>query len=166
MQNVNIATNRLLINRLSSFDKEDYFINISHDKEVLKTFICTYVENINDFDFSKYLNREDIFAIRLKNNKLIGIISVFNNDYDSIEIGYGIGSKHWNNGYVTEAIKAFIDFVFLNTECKTIFASFFPENIASRRVMEKVNMKYSHTSEKELEYQGVWRDLVYYKIER
>jgi len=37
-------------------------------------------------------------------------------------------------------------------------------NIASKRVMEKCGMIYSHTNYNELEYLGISRDLDYYKI--
>lgn len=147
-----MQTQRLIIDSIKEEDKEDYFYNISNDKKVLETFICKYVEKIEDFDFSRYLGRNDIFAIRLKeNNKLIGILSTFSKTDTSIEIGYGIGSKYWNNGYVTEAVKEFISYLFDNN-IKTIYASFFKENIASKRVMEKCGMKYSHIVYNELEY--------------
>ena len=47
---------------------------------------------------------------------------------------------------------------------RTVYASFFTGNDASRRVMEKCGMKYDRFSEKELTYLGVGRDLTYYKI--
>lgn len=160
-------TDRLLINELTREDKEDYFINISHDKKVLETFICKYQETIEEFNFDIYLNRKDIYAIRLKEtNKLIGILTMFDNDGNKCEIGYGIGSKYWNNGYTSEAVKEFIKFLFNTTSVNTIYASYFTGNIASKRVMEKTGMVYSHFVKEELEYLGVKRDLTYYKITR
>lgn len=35
-----METERLIIDQIKETDKEDYFINISHDKKVLETFIC------------------------------------------------------------------------------------------------------------------------------
>ena len=49
---------------------------------------------------------------------------------------------------------------------RTVYASFFTGNDASRRVMEKCGMTYDHFSEKELTYLGVERDLMYYAIHR
>ena len=162
-----METNRLIIDSVNLADKENYFLNISHDKRVLETFICNYCENINDFDFSKYLNRDDIFAIRLKENKkLIGILTIFPMDDKNIEIGYGIGSSYWNNGYATEAVKCFLKYLFNERKQETIYASFFPENVASKRIMEKVGMRYSHTNIEELTYLGIKRDLIYYKINK
>ena len=160
-----METERLIIDHVKEGDKEDYFFNISHDKTVLETFMCNYAEDLESFSFSKYLNRDDIFAIRLKSNKrLIGILTKFLVEGDSVEIGYGIGSKYWNNGYATEAVKCFINYLFKEEHYKTVFASFFKGNIASKRVMEKAGMTYSHTNISELEYLGIMRDLDYFKI--
>lgn len=162
-----METERLIIDSLKIQDKKDYFDNISHDKKVLETFICTYCDDIKDFDFSNYLNRNDLFAIRLKNSsKLIGVISVFNNNDKTVEIGYGIGSEYWNKGYATEAVKAFINYLFVEQELDAVIASYFINNIASRKVMDKVGMIYSHTVNNELEYLGIQRDLVYCKIDK
>lgn len=162
-----MQTERLIIDHLKESDKLDYFLNISNDKKVLETFICSYADNIDTFDFSKYLNKEGIFAIRLKENgRLIGILTEFAVDGNSIEIGYGIGSSYWNRGYATEAVKCFIDYLFIDRNFDTIFASFFAGNSASEKVMQKVGMKYSHKNIKELEYLGIERDLIYYKIEK
>lgn len=46
----------------------------------------------------------------------------------------------------------------------TVYASFFPENGASKRVMEKCGMTYSHTHEKEFEYPGIEGERIYYSI--
>ena len=44
----------------------------------LETFICRYADALEEFDFSSYLDRSDLFAIRLKNTgRLIGILSLF-----------------------------------------------------------------------------------------
>ena len=97
---------------------------------------------------------------------LIGIITKFNNEDKSIEIGYGIGSQYWNKGYVTEAVISYLDEIFKNDQYDTVYASFFTNNLASKRVMEKLGMTFSHTNIEELEYLGVKRDLIYYKISK
>jgi len=49
-----METERLIIDQIKETDKEDYFINISHDKKVLETFICRYADAMEEFDFSSY----------------------------------------------------------------------------------------------------------------
>jgi ribosomal-protein-alanine N-acetyltransferase len=160
-----METDRLTIDRIRESDKEDYFNNISHDKKVLETFICRYAETLGEFDFSPYLANESLFAIRLKETgRLIGIILYFDEKDGACEIGYGIGSRYWNRGYATEAVRRFIEYCFDERGLKTVCASFFTGNEASRRVMEKCGMKFSRFSEKELSYLDIERDLTYYSV--
>ena len=160
-----METERLILDSIQESDKEDYFINISHDKKVLDTFICRYADTLEDFDFSAYPGRIDLFAVRLKETgRLIGIVDFFNEKEGACEIGYGIGSRYWNRGYTTEAVGRFLEFLFTEKGMQTVYASFFTGNDASRRVMEKCGMRYDHISEKELTYLGVERDLTYYAI--
>ena len=106
-----METERLIIDRLKETDKDDYFLNISHDRNVLKTFMCVYCETPDELDFTSYPERKNIFAIRLKETgRLIGIILYHDEGDGSCEIGYGIGSSHWNRGYTTEAAKEFIKY--------------------------------------------------------
>ena len=165
-----MQTERLIIDSVKESDKEDYFYNISHDKKVLVTFICNYAKSLDDFDISNYVNHPKLFAIRLKSTgRLIGIIDFFvepDSKENACEIGYGIGSSYWNNGYATEAAKAFIDYCFNELGFDTVYASFFEGNEASKRVMEKCGMKFSHIFEKELTYHGIERDLTYYSISK
>ncbi|MCR4671616.1 MAG: GNAT family N-acetyltransferase [Lachnospiraceae bacterium] len=162
-----METERLIIDPIRGTDKEDYFINISHDKQVLETFICRYADSLEEFDFSTYPGRQDLFAIRLKETgRLIGIILYFDEKEDSCEIGYGIGSAFWNQGYATEAVRRFLEYLFREKGMHTVYASFFTGNDASRRVMEKCGMTYDHFSEKELTYLDAPRDLTYYAIHR
>ncbi|MBR6410786.1 MAG: GNAT family N-acetyltransferase, partial [Clostridia bacterium] len=127
-----METERLILDTIRESDKEDYFTQISHDREVLKTFICRYAESMEKFDFSSYPGREDLFAIRLKEtDRLIGILSLFDEKDGSCEIGYGIGSAFWNQGYATEAVKRFLDYLFLEKGFQKVYASFFTGNDAS-----------------------------------
>ncbi|MBR3643782.1 MAG: GNAT family N-acetyltransferase [Parasporobacterium sp.] len=162
-----METERLIIDQIKESDKEDYFNNISHDRKVLETFICQYAETPETFDFSSYPGRNDLFAVRLKETgRLIGIILYFDEKEESCEIGYGIGSGYWNHGYTTEAVREFLEYLFQEKKLQTVYASFFTGNDASRRVMEKCGMSFSHFSEKELTYLGLERDLTYYMIHR
>lgn len=162
-----MISSRLIVDRLKPTDKEDYFKNISHDKKVLENFMCKYEEKIEDFDFSPHLSSDCLFAIRLKENeRFIGIISLFSQDSDSIEIGYGLGQEYWGKGYTKEACVLILEYLFLEKGYKTVYASYFAINLASKRVMEKLGMVYSHTVMNELTYLGIERDAIYYKMDK
>ena len=56
-----------------------------------------------------------------ENDRFIGDcgITLQNIDGDEVfEIGYHCNKKYWNNGYVTEAVQAFIDYLFNNSDIK------------------------------------------------
>ena len=162
-----VETERLIIDLIKETDREDYFLNISHDKKVLETFICRYAETPDQVDMAPYVSSDKMFAIRLRETgRLIGIILYFDEQNNACEIGYGIGSRYWNNGYATEAVERFLEYCFDELGLDEVCASFFTANDASRRVMEKCGMTYSRFSERELEYMGVERDLTYYSINK
>ena len=49
-----METERLIIDQIKETDKADYFINISHDKKVLETFICRYADSLEEFGFPPF----------------------------------------------------------------------------------------------------------------
>ena len=161
-----MKTERLIIDKIKPSDRNAYFLNISHDKKVLETFICNYCGTVDELDISRYVGRDDMFAIRLGDTgEFIGLILYFDVKDETCEIGYGIGSKYWGRGYATEAVRRFIEYLF-DSGFGCVRASFFEGNDASRRVMEKCGMRFSHVAEKELTYLGVERDLLYYEIKK
>ena len=162
-----METERLLIEPFRAADKEDYYLQIAHDRKVLASFICRYEDSLESFDFSPYLNNPALFAIRLKETgRVIGIILYFDERGDACEIGYAIGSRYWNQGYAGEAAGRFLDYLFTEKGFQTVHASFFAGNEASRRVMEKCGMRFRRFAEKELSYLGAERDLYYYSIRK
>ena len=78
-----------------------------------------------------------------KTNENIGHIS-FCRLYEKVnaaEIEYCIGKAFWNNGYIIEAVKAFIEYTFQNTVITKLEAFHRIENPASGKVLQKVGMK-------------------------
>ena len=51
-------------------------------------------------------------------------------------IGYVIGEKYWNQGYMSEAFEAVIEFLFTQTPITKLRSIHHLENIASGRVMQ------------------------------
>ena len=112
--NVIIETERLVLRYLKASDRHAIFTNINNDKEVLKYFLDKYLEDENELVLDKRINfcienKRYLFAIELKDtHEVIGMIlqcSVPDQYFNNSEIGYAIGRKYWNKGYVTEAMK-------------------------------------------------------------
>jgi ribosomal-protein-alanine N-acetyltransferase len=78
-----------------------------------------------------------------------------------VELLYGLDPPYWNHGYVTEAARACLRFIFENTKLERIIALSYPQNKGSWRVMEKVGMKYekmAHHYNAELLCYAITRD--------
>jgi ribosomal-protein-alanine N-acetyltransferase len=59
-----------------------------------------------------------------------------------VGIGYALRSHFWNQGYMTEALRATLNFIFCETDAENARATCHVENIASARVMEKAGMRF------------------------
>ncbi|MBA9072480.1 RimJ/RimL family protein N-acetyltransferase [Flavobacterium gossypii] len=58
------------------------------------------------------------------------------------DLGYRFIQKHWGKGYAYETAKAFVDFGFNDMKLEKINAYADFDNLASRRVLEKVGMHF------------------------
>lgn len=61
---------------------------------------------------------------------------------DEIEIGYLLSKPYWGKGLATESAFAGLDYGFNTLNISEIVGIVHPENIASRRVLEKLGLKY------------------------
>jgi ribosomal-protein-alanine N-acetyltransferase len=59
-----------------------------------------------------------------------------------VEIGWRLAATYWGHGYATEAARAALAFGFEELELDEIFSFTVPENVRSRRVMEKIGMRH------------------------
>ena len=61
---------------------------------------------------------------------------------DQVEVAYLLGKDHWGQGLATEAAVASLHFGFEALNLDAIIALVHPENRASRRVIEKLDMSF------------------------
>lgn len=80
----------------------------------------------------------------------------------SATIGYWVGEQYSRQGYMHEAITAVVDYAFDILDLSRIEAACLPENIASRRVLEKTGFKYEGVAQSYLQINGRWRNHVLY----
>lgn len=59
-----------------------------------------------------------------------------------VEIGWRLAAEHWGRGYATEAARAALDFAFDTLRLPEVVSFTVPENVRSRRVMEKIGMTH------------------------
>jgi ribosomal-protein-alanine N-acetyltransferase len=86
------------------------------------------------------------------------ITNKINNHQNFYEIGYRFIEKHWGKGYATEAGKAFIDYAFNEMQVEAVYAYADEGNENSRKILEKLGLKYVNSFEYEEELE-VWYEL-------
>lgn len=148
-----LETKRLLLRPITEEDAPAIYEYASNPKVAQHTlwdhhqslqdslnFICGYVAE-------RYKNQEpEPFGIALKSSpqKIIGTVGCFwiSKPYQTMELGYALAESYWNKGIATEASRTILDFVFKNYAVRRIQAPCRIENIGSKRVMEKLGMKF------------------------
>jgi ribosomal-protein-alanine N-acetyltransferase len=78
--------------------------------------------------------------LRKEDERLIGMIGG-RIDGHKIELGYVLAKAYWNRGYMTEAVRAVIDWALGEPEIYRVWAVCDVENPASARVMESAGMQ-------------------------
>ena len=107
------------------------------------------------------------FAVTLKNTgDLIGAcgINITQPEHIEASLGYILNKQYWNQGFITEACMKVLQLAFRDLKIHRICATCDPLNVASRRVMEKIGMKYEGHLRKHKFAKGTWRDSLLYSI--
>lgn len=167
-----IETERLILRDASVDDAEDMF-EYAKLEEVTKYLSWKPHLSIKDSEkildmLSKEAKEKDSYALKAivlkENDKMIGTIDarIFGEGLKDAEFGYCLNPKYWNKGYMSEALKAFIQALHKEHGIENVFGSFERENIASKRVMQKNEMYYYETVKRNFKNKGEV-ELVRYK---
>lgn len=120
--------------------------------------VASLWEEGNRFSFSIVLKESDSF---------IGNIGLSKDErHNCGEIGYWLGKAYWGDGYMTEALKCMLQFGFEEMNLNRIKASYFSDNPASGRVMEKAGMSYEGTQRQAIRKWDSYKDLTLMAILR
>ncbi len=159
-----LETERLTLRPFSTEDAEAMFNGWAGDPEVTKYLTWNTHKTIDDtkailgqwvkeYEMPARLN----FAIVLKEtNQLIGgidVVGYLGGVEGTPVIGYNLGKAYWNKGYMTEACKCLVDYLF-SKGYSEIRIDAMTENIASIRVIEKCGGKLLKTEEEYFESKG------------
>lgn len=89
-----------------------------------------------------------VLAITL-NNQLIGNLIAEKIDYKNktVEIGFWIGKDFWSKGYATKALNLFLKILKSKFNPSKVIARHKTENVASRKVLEKVGFVFDDEKE-------------------
>ena len=88
------------------------------------------------------------------NNYLIGSCGfTWHQQANAAEVGYELSSHYWRQGIMSEALKAILQYGFIDREIQFVIADIMIENIASRKLLEKLGFR----SQGILEKRGFWK---------
>lgn len=144
-----LETKRLILRNYKESDLDDYWEYVQMKNVGPRCGWQPYTDKQVAFERLKYeITKPYQFAIVLKElNKVIGSIEVMNvkaERYPNIkikegakEIGFLLSEKFWGNGFMTEALKRVMEFVFDILRAPEIYISHAEANIGSGRVQEK-----------------------------
>jgi RimJ/RimL family protein N-acetyltransferase len=110
--------------------------------------------------------RFEIGIVLKEEGRLIGGCGIRENNATLREgnIGYVLNRIYWGRGIATEAARAIVRFGFETLNLHRIFATCFPENKASERVLQKCGMSLEGRLRENLMMRGEWRDSLLYAI--
>ena len=167
LNQLEINTSRLHIEKLKERHRDDC-LRHEQDAELLK-----YIKDVPSKDDAMALVSSSIakwqgeegkwltFAIEESaTNRYIGEVfcryeSV---DFKRIEIGFRLAKDFHQQGYMTEALTAFIDALKAITNPVKIVGYCVADNIASKKTMEKLGLEQEGVLKKYSTLNGVWHD--------
>ncbi|WP_293125250.1 GNAT family N-acetyltransferase [Microcoleus sp. bin38.metabat.b11b12b14.051] len=160
-----IETPRLYLRQFTPEDLDELY-RIYSDAEVMK-YVSEGVRNREETaaDLFQIIADWEKHAFGLwavvnkENNQLIGDGGLrFLGKTPDVEVGYVLAKAYWGKGLASEVAAASLKYGFEALKLEKIVAVADTDNIASRRVMEKVGMRYQHNLDD--------CDRVYYSISR
>lgn len=143
-----IGTPRLELRKMTIADADEAFKNWTSSAVVAKYLTWaphSSIEVTKEYLSFEEANREEGWGIVLREtHQLIGNIAVINDKprARTKTIGYVLGEAFWNQGYMSEALTAVIDFLFATTDVNRIEAEHDIKNPGSGRVMAKAGMMF------------------------
>jgi ribosomal-protein-alanine N-acetyltransferase len=147
-----IKTERLLLRRWLDSDRLP-FQNMNADPRVMEFFPALLSPAESDALIDRAQAHFDShcfgpFAVELLENQfLIGFIGLSIPNFDApfipaVEIGWRLAFDCWGRGFATEGARAVINFAFEDLGLDSLVSFTVPENLRSRRVMEKLGMTH------------------------
>jgi [ribosomal protein S5]-alanine N-acetyltransferase len=143
-----IDTARLVLRKPRLDDADSIFESYARDPEVTRHL--TWLPHKSSEETRRILQRmldgwsagtAYPYALTLKDeDAVIGMIAMHPDGF-KVEIGYVLARSRWGNGYMTEALRAVVDWALQQPGVHRIFATCGVENPASARVLEKSGMQ-------------------------
>lgn len=168
-----LQTKNLILREITLEDAENIF-NIYSDPVAMKYFGKVPYNNFEQANeminkvITNFRERNGIrWAITFNHsNELIGTGGFWRlvKDHFRAEIGYDLSVQHWRKGVMNEALTSIINYGFNELNLHTIEANVDPENIASIKLLEKLQFKKEGHTRESYYFDGKYTDTAIYCI--
>ena len=151
-----LETERLILRRFTEADA-DHLFDLDNDPEVMRYInqgVPTPREVIQEKILPQFLDYDESLpsfgffaAIEKASHDFLGwfVFRSTTDDHRQVELGYRFRRVAWGKGFATEGARALIDKGFDELGVERVIATTYQDNLASRRVMEKVGMTLIRT---------------------
>ena len=166
-----IRTERLLLRPFSFKDVEDVLAYASEPEfsRFLPLPDPYTIRDAEEFVARNVLrNRNEALSFAIEcQGAVIGAVDLnIETPISVASLHYGLARPHWNQGLMTEAAAAVVDWGFQEFELEKVYLWADVENVGSWRVMEKIGMTREGTLRSQGVNRGIRQDYHYYGILR
>ncbi|MYD94052.1 MAG: GNAT family N-acetyltransferase [Chloroflexi bacterium] len=167
-----IRTRRMTLRRvrledaadLFSFACEDIWMRLLPDAQ--QPYVLRDAERWVARRFLAHWRTEPIWAVEI-DGRMVGWVGLnIEPEHGQAELSYAMRPDLRGQGLATEAVRAVVDRVFLDTQLGRVWGRVDPPNVASVRVLEKVGMQREAVMRRAFVRQGELIDLAVYGILR
>lgn len=143
-----IETERLALRKPRLEDAPEIFTAYAQDPEVTRYLTWRPHKNLEETyqivrQMLKHWEAGSAYPYamtRRDSDVILGMIALHPEGF-KLAVGYVLARAHWGKGYVPEAARALIDWALNQPAIFRVYATTDVENLASRRVLEKIGMQ-------------------------
>jgi ribosomal-protein-alanine N-acetyltransferase len=149
-----------------SYQSEPRYLEYYEWEERTEGDARAFVQRFVDWQMEEPRLRYQLAVTLARDGQLIGNCGVRLERAGALvgELGYEIAPTHWGLGYATEAAQAMVCLGFQELGLYRIWGHTVAENLASRRVLEKLGMRCEGWLRENERFKGRWWDTVIYGI--
>jgi RimJ/RimL family protein N-acetyltransferase len=171
----NLGTERLLLRAIEERDLDDLVKSFSDYNTVYmlaffpwpfdRNHTLAYMKNLS---WNMAHGSSLYWAITLpKNDRMMGVIGLtLEHEHDRAELHYWLNKEYRNNGYMTEAARRVVDYVFRDLNMNRLDVNHLNINIGSQRVIEKCGFILECEKEGFCKKEGKYENMKFWRILR
>ena len=152
---IEFETKRLLLRKFRREDKVDLFDILSDEQTTLDDggfHAFSKMDEEYEKLMEKFETQDRYSIVEKETNYVVGTINLREDDraVKTYELGYAISPKRRRKGYAYESVSSLIKVMFEQTDVQMFAVGHFPQNEASKALIEKLGFVYEGIDHKAL----------------